>query len=98
VDCGALFEGMSDNRHLVEVDLSWNNLGRGGLNGEAISNSLQENITLRHLDLSHNGFSTEQAQQISVGLNENHTILGLHMLGNECDVDTKGFVVPRQRP
>ena len=29
---------------------------------------------------------------IGEGLKENHTILGLHMLGNEAEVDALGFV------
>jgi hypothetical protein len=31
---------------------------------------------------------------IGEGLKENHTILGIHMVGNEAITDTQGFVIP----
>ena len=31
---------------------------------------------------------------IGEGLKENHTILGIHMLGNEAITDAQGFVIP----
>jgi hypothetical protein len=32
--------------------------------------------------------------QLGEGLKDNHTILGIHMLGNEGVTDTQGFVNP----
>ena len=29
---------------------------------------------------------------MSEGLNENHTIQGLHLIGNEGDIDAQGFI------
>jgi hypothetical protein len=31
---------------------------------------------------------------IEIGLKENHTILGIHMLGNEANIDALGFAAP----
>ena len=31
---------------------------------------------------------------IGEGLKNNHTILGLHVKGNNADVDAQGFIVP----
>lgn len=31
------------------------------------------------------------------GLKENHSILGIHMLGNEAKVDQLGFVDPKEQ-
>jgi len=51
-----------------------------------------ENKTIIHLDLSHNGFKKAEIDIMGVGLKENHTILGLHMLGNEITTNSLGFV------
>lgn len=55
----------------------------------------EQNKSLIHLDLSHNGFMDEEIQIMSDGLKENHTILGMHMLGNEKSTDTLGYITAR---
>lgn len=51
-----------------------------------------ENSTLIHMDLSHNNFSTDDCQAISKGLNQNKSVLGLHMSGNARDTNALGFL------
>ena len=46
------------------------------------------NKTLVHMDLSHNNFSKQDCEIIDEGLKENHTLLGIHMVGNEIDTDS----------
>ena len=53
--------------------------------------SLQENLF--HLDLSYNYFSIKEIENISQGLINNHTLLGLHMQNNNCEVNSNGFLV-----
>ena len=53
------------------------------------------NYGLVHLDLSFNAFGEEDIRAIADGLVENHSLLGLHMDGNRCDVDQLGFVQVR---
>ena len=48
----------------------------------------KENKTLIHVDLSHNNFKTYDCKVIEDGLKENHTIYGIHMVGNEIDTDS----------
>lgn len=50
--------------------------------GESIKKMFQKNKSLIHVDLSHNGLTDMDIDQIAEGLKENHSILGLHMLGN----------------
>lgn len=50
------------------------------------------NSTLLHVDMSNNLLNAQELQTISDGLQSNHTILGIHLIGNEAEVDTKGFV------
>ena len=50
------------------------------------------NKSLVHVDLSHNGFSREACEIMTEGLEHNHSILGLHMLGNACNTDALGFI------
>ena len=52
------------------------------------------NMTLMHLDISFNAFTDQDMIALSDGLRENHTLLGCHVEGNNCKMDTLGFIVP----
>jgi hypothetical protein len=54
---------------------------------EAINKGL-----LRHVDISYN--SMDKAECIKFGeiIYENHSLWGLHLMGNECILDSMGFV------
>ena len=56
-----------------------------------------KNKTLIHVDLSHNGLMDQEIDIISEGLKENHTILGLHMIGNQKSTDAMGYITSRDR-
>ena len=93
-----LIEGLKLNDGLQEVDLSWNSLAQGD-NKEtalAISNWMRHDDHLRHLDLSFNYLTAEMWSDINLGLNENHTLVGLHVSGNYCQIDARGFVTPSE--
>jgi len=49
---------------------------------------------LIHVDFSNNDFAAPEIEIIAEGLKENHTILGIHMIGNEATTDALGFVAP----
>lgn len=51
----------------------------------------KENKTLIHIDLSHNNFMEQDCKVIEDGLKENHTIYGIHMVGNEINTNSQGF-------
>lgn len=53
-----------------------------------------KNLTLLHVDISFNGFSAEDMIVIGDGLRENHSMLGCHVEGNSCRMDSMGFVAP----
>ena len=55
----ALFSGLKDNINLVNLDLSWNALGRNSYIANTISSYLETNTSLRHMDLSYNFFDLE---------------------------------------
>ena len=50
------------------------------------------NKTLIHWDFSNWRFSKEEWILMMEGLNQNHTILGLHMIGNEMNTDSLGYL------
>ena len=52
------------------------------------------NQSLLHLDISNNNFSQLDLEVMNEGLKENHSILGLHMMGNEGSTDAYGFIHP----
>lgn len=91
-----LMEGFKLNDGLREVDLSWNSLVQGD-NVEmarAIGNWLLHDTHVRHLDLSFNYITAAMWAAIIPGLNDNHILTGLHIIGNYCEIDTRGFVSP----
>ena len=42
--------------------------------------------------MSHNNIRLDDVEIIGDGLKDNHHILGLHFIGNDGNVDPKGFV------
>lgn len=63
---------------------------------QTIGHALKKNSSLVHLDLSYNYFNTKECEIIGNELNSNHSLLGIHMLGNNCRVNAKGFVIPTE--
>ena len=93
-----LFDGMKHNRYLQMLDVSWNALGKDIATATCVAEALDKHQYLVHLDMSYNSFTFEECQVIDGGLKTNHSLLGLHMDGNECYVDSKGFIVPMHFP
>ena len=91
-----IFEGLSKNNSLVILDMSWNSIGRNEKAAEVIGTALKLNSSLAHLDLSYNCLNTKDCQILSDYIKSNHTLLGIHVLGNRCSVDSKGFLIVEQ--
>ena len=89
-----ILEGLQDNNALQSLDLSWNAIGnnRNPQLTSQLSKLLGKQGTLRHLDLSNNYLNSAECENIGQGILNNHKLL-IHMEGNECFVDAKGFVV-----
>lgn len=51
-----------------------------------------------HVDLSFNSLNVDDIKVMGDGLNENSTILGIHLMGNQAKVDEKGFIHPDKNP
>ena len=56
--------------------------------------AFMNNYSLMHVDISNNGFCSEDIQTIGDGLRQNHQILGFHTEGNHATMDALGFVNP----
>jgi hypothetical protein len=54
----------------------------------------EKNENIIHLDISHNEFDARELVIMKQGLDENHKIIGLHITGNEADIDQMGFMQP----
>jgi len=52
------------------------------------------NGILRHVDLSYNCLDAKECEIFAEAIHDNHTLWGLHMMGNECVVDSMNFVKP----
>ena len=79
--------------NITILDLSWNSLGqkRDGAFGKAFRELLL-NEKLKHADISYNSFVEKDIKEIEIGIKDNHTLWGIHVIGNEADVDSEGFV------
>ena len=60
--------------------------------GKAWGKALKHNKTLVHLDMSYNCFGVESCQKLQKKIKSNHSLYGLHMAGNACNVDSHGFI------
>ena len=83
------------NDSLQIFDISYNNIGTMGKEksvSKALSDAFKENRSLLHVDISNWNFWGEDIETINKGLTDNHTILGIHILGNMGTTDTLGYV------
>jgi hypothetical protein len=61
---------------------------------DAWANAFVMNKTLIHFDMSYNNFKVGDIRHLGEALKQNHTLLGLHLMGNEARIDELGFVIP----
>lgn len=61
-----------------------------------LSNIFQDSKALFHADLSFNRIDFKDCSILAESLNTNHSLFGLHMLGNEATMDDHGFMIPFQ--
>ena len=54
----------------------------------------EKNLSLIHLDISHNNLSKIDCEYLSKEIKDNHSILGIHVDGNEMYIDSLGFLHP----
>mmetsp|Transcript_101952 Transcript_101952/g.186148 ORF Transcript_101952/g.186148 Transcript_101952/m.186148 type:complete len:1297 (-) Transcript_101952:61-3951(-) len=105
---GVYANGVESNGKLRGLNLAWNRLGSGsqpdstkkreaGKVAKVLSSVFQDGQTLFHLDLSYNGIDAEDCAVLAGGLLKNHTLFGIHLIGNEATLDDFGFVVPMSR-
>jgi len=50
------------------------------------------NTTLAHLDLSHNNITAKELNELGNNTKDNHTLIGLHLTGNEASIDGAGYI------
>lgn len=62
----------------------------------ALKDMFTNNKYLVHLDLSYCDLTKPECFKMNEGLLSNHSILGLHMSGNELDTDSNGFITEDQ--
>jgi len=72
--------------------MSWNKIGSSKECIQALAVGLKTNTTLHHLDISHNSIGLDELQVLGEGLRQNHTLMGLHIVGNEGVLDADGHL------
>lgn len=92
-----IVKALSANNTLEVFDISFNNIGGGFQNNESaniLKNLFRDNKSLIHVDISFWGFNLDEILIMNEGLTENHTIWGIHWVGNAGKTDQLGFLVP----
>ena len=54
----------------------------------------EKNLKIIHIDISHNNLNNIDCKFLSGEIKDNHSILGLHVDGNEMEIDSLGFIAP----
>ena len=55
------------------------------------------NTELIHLDISHNNINYVDCKLLSEKVKNNHNILGIHLDGNEMEINELGFIIPIEK-
>ncbi|GMG17578.1 unnamed protein product [Phytophthora fragariaefolia] len=106
-----IVEAFKFHASLRVCDLSWNALSSvSGTNGTAgnsggvlkpravvtaLADSLANNKVLAHLDLSSDRLDFDDCTLLAKQLENNQTLIGLHMSGNCAIMDSRGFLIPK---
>lgn len=95
----ALFRGILENvrngGQLADVDVAWNPMASDGLPAaKAMAQVFQESATLYHCDLSYCQLDFAACAGLGEGLRDNHSLYGLHVVGNSATMDADGFLTP----
>lgn len=93
----AIFEGALENVRMggqvADMDVGWNCVATEGMwAAEAIAPVFRESASLYHCDLSYCGFDISCCEVLGQSLRDNHSLYGLHIVGNAATVDADGFV------
>ena len=54
-------------------------------------------LSLIHLDISHNNLNYSDCKLIAEKSKNNHTILGIHLDGNSMEINCLGFIYPKEK-
>ena len=58
---------------------------------------INENVELIHLDISHNNINYIDCKLLSEKVKLNHSLLGIHLDGNEMEINCLGFIIPIEK-
>ena len=72
---------------------SWSQSKERRVGMDSICTFVVRNKTLRHVDLSHNMLDRAFGAQLNVALLSNHTLMGVHCVGNKFRMNANGNVV-----
>ena len=93
-----LSKGLILNSKIGILDISFNPIGSNHSRVYTLDSMkklalyFKKDVNLIHLDMSHCGFTHEDAIILNKGLKFNHTILGIHMAGNNTGIDPLGYL------
>lgn len=89
----AIADALKDNQRIVVFDASFNLFGakRNGEFGIKFGEACNKG-RLRHVDISYNSLDKNECDKLAETIHDNHTLWGLHIMGNECVLDSMGFV------
>ena len=96
-----LFNSIDGKTCIESLDIGYNAIGTSTDEGRSAVHALakmlsesDEGCSLTHLNLSHNQLGLEDCEILSKALQSNHTLMGVHVEGNQGFIDSRGFLIP----
>lgn len=90
-----LLNSLVQSKTIKYLDLKWNNIGAfipsPGKLAQALSNLFKAGV-IWHLDISYNQINHLECYKLGTLIKDNHSVIGLHMNGNEGYLDPLGFI------
>jgi len=72
--------------------MSWNKIGTNSEIFKKFASNISGNDSLHHLDISHNHIGKNEIEELGKSIKNNQSLIGLHLSGNEGNIDGCGYV------
>ncbi|GMH85835.1 hypothetical protein TL16_g10356 [Triparma laevis f. inornata] len=97
----AVFDSITSKSSVESLDVGYNAIGTAtDVERDAVkclAKMVSEDdggCSLTHLNVSHNQMNANDCEVIGKALEKNHTLMGIHVEGNQGFIDSRGFLIP----
>jgi len=97
----AVFDAITAKTSVESLDVGYNAIGTATDTERDAVKCLAKMVgedeggcSLTHLNVSHNQMNAKDCEIIGKALEKNHTLMGIHVEGNQGFIDSRGFLIP----